>query len=110
MYYFPVRIEDDIPYYNLSDINVYGFPEIYGIVVYRVIDTGYDLDDNIYSDHHYCKPVHKYIREERFTMILKYMLGGGHIPKSILDDLCCDTNPDECWKSIKKQLKQKGFS
>lgn len=106
----PFKFENNVPFFTTDDIDSYGLPEIYGYENYYIVESSPSLqiDHNIYQQLT-VKPIHRYFREERFSLILKYFIGGGSVPSLILDQLFPDFNPNTCWITIKQQLKNMGY-
>ena len=85
--YEPLRLDkDSLPVYSNRDLELYGEPVHYGVKEYTVIET-----DRTYTlDYHKCTsrkilPYHHYCREERFRVILGFLLGKGRVPFEIFE-------------------------
>jgi hypothetical protein len=107
----PIRIDDDgVPLFSNLDIDDYGFPELYGYHIYRVIES---RESNFVTDykqeHQYdLRPVHRYSRLARFKQTLYNLLGErGKVPQHVFD-MCRiymnHSNPDK-WNACRTILK-----
>lgn len=71
------RYENDTPFYLQSVIDLYGYPDHYGVTNYMVIA---DTQSPFVSDYQFeqdrrTRPIHRYCRVERFTYTLSQILG-----------------------------------
>lgn len=109
--YTPVRLENNIPTYSSSDIELYGLPDYYGIWQYMVIET---RETSWPLVHDYAPimsgPRHLYDRIERFDTIVRYLCGGGKVPEHVvefIEDNLWDNNPQTMFTSVQALLRKK---
>ena len=76
----PIRFDDDqVPVYTSQQIDLFGLPDHWGIVVYRVIELREDaapfvMDFKMERDRNRLRPIHRYSRVERFESILYQLI------------------------------------
>ena len=114
----PFRIDDDfVPVYTSSQIALYGLPEYWGIVVYRVIELREDAspfvtDFKMEQERGRLRPIHRYSRVERFESVLYQLIAcRGKVPASIIAlirTVGYNEDPKEVWNSVRSILKSNG--
>ncbi len=111
----PVWLDDDgTPVFSSSQLEVFGPPEYYHIMPYRVVEsreTTYPLAWDYVSEMEAksnVRPIHRYCRRLRFRATLLQLLGerGDNIPPAILT-ACSHLNPQDTriWLLIRAVLK-----
>lgn len=103
-----IRFENNVPVYLKSTIDIYGFPDYYGITDYLVVA---DTESPMVSDYQFeqdrrTRPIHRYCRVERFTYTLSQILGlRCVVPDRVMYIV------DQCFTfdDIRKVLKKNGF-
>ena len=86
--YKPIRIDpDNVPVYSSRDVDDYGFPEHYGIEIYRIIEC---RDPILVHDYYQrqqsnLRNIHRYSRLERFRKTLLSIIGErGRVPDYVI--------------------------
>lgn len=112
----PFRIDDDyVPVYTSSQLALYGLPEHWGIVCYRVIELREDAapfvtDYKMERERGKLRPIHRYSRVERFEATLYQLLAcRGKVPQRIvrlIRETGYETDPALVWNSIRGILKK----
>lgn len=106
----PLYIEDWTPYYSRDDLDLYGYPENWGVNDYGVVD-GQPIMELQWGNVTY-KKIHRYDRIERFKTTMYHLLGiNGRVKWQIIKTIRkigFDKNPDRVWDSIRKILKETG--
>lgn len=113
--YRPIRIDDHIPIYTTAQIDMYGFPEHYGVTSYVVIQEHEDVAPMVMDyameqeRRGALRPIHHYDRIERFTSTLYQLIGcRGKVPVDIIDTINeaeYNSDPAYIWDSIRDILK-----
>lgn len=107
----PLRIDPDgIPVFSNLQIDDYGLPEHFGILLYRVVES---REANFVSDYkleqeRYFQKKHRYSREARFKICLSNLLGErGKIPNMVLTMVrtYLDPNSKDIWNDTRRILK-----
>jgi len=107
----PFKIDPDgVPVFSNLDIDDYGFPELYGYQVYRVVESRemVAVTDYQQEQEYDLRPKHRYCRLSRFKATLYNLLGlRGNVPQHVFD--MCRTymdhkNPDK-WNACRRILK-----
>jgi len=107
----PTRIDyDGVPIFTTRDIDDYGFPELYGYEIYRVIES---RELNLVADYAMeqqrdWRPVHRYSRVARFKVTLFQLLGErGKIPPHCYSIVKNYLKPESTtkWNDTRKLLK-----
>lgn len=113
----PIRQEGDVSVYSTSQIDMFGFPDTWGVFNYYVITT-LDHERPLKMDWNYqqyirgsSRPIHRYDRVKRFESTLFQLLGlRGHVDIEVVKDLKnvgYDHNPLKIWESIRAFLKSR---
>jgi len=112
----PLRIDDDwVPVYTSSQIALYGLPEHWGIMCYRVVELREDAspmvtDYKMEKERGKLRPIHRYSRVERFEATLYQLLAcRGKVPNRIVKlirEKGYEKDPDRIWNSIRLILKK----
>ena len=112
----PFRIDDDyVPVYTSSQIALYGLPDHWGILCYRVIELREDAapmvtDYKMEGDRGKLRPIHRYNRVERFEATLYQLLAcRGKVPHKIIKlirEVGYEKDPALVWNSIRTILKK----
>lgn len=105
---------DGVPCYSTNQIDDYGFPEQWGVEVYRVIDS---RDKPMVSDfkmeHQYdLRKIHRYDRIARFRSILYNLVGErGHVPPEVITVVgqYIDRKSPDLWNACRKVMKHFGY-
>lgn len=117
--YQPVRLDDSgIPVYESWQLEMYGLPDVWGIWKYMVVETRETSWPLVvdYSFGQQCsqRPVHRYVRCERFHTTVIHLTGlGGKVPDEIVEEVenkLDDNDPDSMWYSVQKILRGLGKS
>jgi len=116
--YRPVRLEDSYPVYESWQLEKFGLPDCWGIWKYLVIETRETswpvVTDFGWREQCSLRPVHRYVRKERFHTTVVHLTGlGGKVPDDVVEeveDRLGDNDPDSMWYSIQKILKGLGKS
>lgn len=116
----PSRWEADLPIYTTDQIDLYGYPEDWGVENYLVIEeretshpmvTDYEIECERRGA---LRPIHHYNRVERFQSILLQLLASrGVVPRLVLKTILeegYDHHPDRVWNSIRSILKKHNWS
>jgi hypothetical protein len=113
--YRPIRIDNYIPVYTTAQIDMYGFPDYYGVVCYTVIQEHEDVSPMV-MDYQMeqerrgaLRPIHYYDRIERFTSTLYQLIGcRGKVPEDVIETIKeteYSTDPLYIWDSVRDILK-----
>lgn len=107
----PNKIDfDGVPVFTTRDIDDYGFPELYGYEIYRVVESR-DLNigsDFVLEQQRDWKPIHRYSRLARFKATLLNILGErGKLPTHVLLMIKTYLKPDaqDKWNAVRALLK-----
>lgn len=116
----PIRFEDDLPIYTTAQVDLYGYPEDWGVENYLVIEeketshpmvTDYEMECERRGA---LRPIHHYSRVERFQSILYQLIGSrGVVPRLVIQTIVTegyDNHPDRVWNSIRGLLKKHNWS
>lgn len=116
----PTRFEGDLPIYTTDQIDLYGYPEDWGVENYLVIEeretshpmvTDYEMECERRGA---LRPIHHYNRVERFQSILYQLVGSrGVVPRLVVQTIRTegyDAHPDRVWNSIRSILKKHNWS
>jgi hypothetical protein len=116
----PFRFEGDLPIYTTEQVDLYGYPEDWGVENYLVIEeretshpmvTDYQMEVDRRGS---LRPIHHYNRVERFQSILYQLLGSrGVVPRLVILTIQqegYDPHPDRVWNSIRLLLKKHKWS
>lgn len=116
----PLRYEQGVPFFTSQQVDLYGYPHLYGVDQYQVIElkedaapfvTDYDMEQERRGS---LRPVHHYNRVERFESILYQLLGcRGVVPLTVIEhiqNVGFDLRPDHIWDSVRSILKHQGWS
>lgn len=79
---------DGVPCFTTNDVDDYGFPELYGFEIYRIIDSRDKIMVSDYKmEHQYdLRPIHRYDRIARFKSTLFNLIGErGNVPEHIVN-------------------------
>lgn len=117
--YAPLKVEDDIQYFDIRDVVMYGEPCLYGVDHYLVLDHA-DVSSPMVMDYHEeqarrgsVRPIHRYDASKRFEYLLRQLLGGcsSKIPKKVmvLVALEMDRDKNAVWNSVRTILKKNGY-
>jgi hypothetical protein len=106
----PLYIEDWTPYYSRDDCDIHGYPEVWGVMDYGIVD-GQAIDVPKWVPEN---KVHYYDRVDRFRMILYQLLAlSGKVDWRVVVDVKRgkpDLHPDRVWNSIRGILKMAGHT
>lgn len=113
----PFKIDPDgTPCFTTNDVDDYGFPELYGFEIYRIIDS---RDKPMVSDfkmeHQYdLRPIHRYDRIARFKSTLFNIIGErGSVPEHVVNMVSQyigdTTDPWNDCRRILKHYKQRAY-
>ena len=114
LYFFnmnPVKYDyDQTPMFSSSDIDIYGYPELYGYENYRVIESrDLVLVSDYKMEHEYdLKPIHRYDRIARFKNTLYQLIGErGSVPDNIVHtvDAYLRKDSSDIWNDTRAILK-----
>ncbi len=117
--YQPVRVEE-VPYYRMEDVDLYGLPDLWGILNYHVIDCA-DISCPQRLEHRdevqlalEGRNIHRYSRYMRFKYTIDRLCGRSRviIPDEVttmIQDEIVDTRPEYIWDSIRFLLKKHGY-
>ena len=102
---------DGIPYYSMDVIDVYGYPETWGVTEYGVIEGNrYEV---AWEPERKLK-VHYYDRLDRFRTTLFHLLGiNGRVDWRVVlevHDYGWEEDPRRVWDSVRKALKNTGYA
>jgi len=78
---------DGVPCYTTNQIDDYGFPEQWGVEVYRVLESrDRPMVSDFKMEHQYdLRKIHRYDRIARFRSILYNLVGErGHVPPEVI--------------------------
>ena len=111
----PIRVDNYVPVYTTSQVDLYGLPEFWGVSCYLVIQEREDMSPMV-TDYHMeqerrgsLRPIHHYDRIERFQSTLYQLIGcRGKVPNEIISQIKQEgynTDPDHIWDSIRDTLK-----
>lgn len=109
--YIPLKIDPDgVPCYSSTDIDDYGFPENYGVNMYRIIESREaNLQSDYKQEHEYdLRPIHRYSRLARFKSTLYQLIGErGQVPSSVITMVRTYLNPNspDKWNDTRAILK-----
>lgn len=116
----PIRYDQGLPIYTTEQVDLYGYPEDWGIDNYLVIEeretshpmvTDYQMETERRGA---LRPIHHYNRVERFQSILYQLIGSrGVVPRLVITTIVqkgYDPHPDRVWNSIRKLLKEHNWS
>lgn len=111
----PVRFDPDhVPVYDSYQLELYGLPENWGVVCYRVIalrETEQPMvtDWKMEQERGKLRPIHRYSRVERFTSILAQLICcRGKIPRDMIQKIREEKipkDPELAWNAVRKILK-----
>jgi len=105
---------DGVPVFSKDVIDIYGFPEHYGVEIYRVIDSRHANMQSDYKIEHerFFYKIHRYDRLSRFKSTLYLLLGeNGSVPNPVI--LLVEKGLDESdnlWNDIRMILKTNNLS
>lgn len=108
----PLRIDDDgVPIYTHQQIDDFGFPEWFGVEVYRVIETRACIPlQTDFSLHQQSsvRPIHRYCRKKRFHATLYKLLNDrGRVPEKVIQLVQENMFPNRpIWNEIRTVLKE----
>lgn len=122
----PVRVEHDVSYYTTEQIDLYGFPDTWGVYNYLVISSlNYEkpcMTDWKYEQYMFgtLRPIHRYSRLKRFQSTLYQLLGFLFLIKGLRGDVSAkvvkdisksgyNKDPSHIWDSIRFYLKKNGL-
>lgn len=121
MPYSLVGLDHGVPVFSLRDVNLYGMPNLYGIEEYLVLDDPTESCPFV-TDYHMeqerrgaLRPIHRYSQDKRFELLIKKFLGG-NCSRIENEDLFltvameCDYDKELVWNSVRKVLKENGWS
>lgn len=116
----PIRFEGDLPIYTTDQVDLYGYPEDWGIEKYLVIEereSGHPMVTDFQMEMERrgaLRPIHHYDRVERFQSILYQLIGSrGVVPRLVIQTIKLegyDAHPDKVWNSIRNLLKKHNWS
>lgn len=105
----PIRYEHGIPVFSKNDVDDYGLPDQWGYEQYEVVesrDTQQMTTDYKMEQQYYKRPIHRYVREERFRKTLEYLLGDrGTVPKEVIQIVQSFLKGPDYWSATRKILK-----
>lgn len=121
MPYSVVAVDHGTPVFSLRDINLYGQPHLFGVDEYLVLDDPTESCPFVldYKEERArrgaLRPIHRYSQDKRFELLLRKFLGG-RCSEIKNEDLFltvamgCNWDKDHIWNSVRKILKENGWS